>query len=132
VDSHFFSPARARRLTVIAVALTVAAVPATAQDPPPQPDFELRLGTPGEGQACFFERTGYEGGEFCASAGEVALFLTGDWAREISSIKVGPGTVVELCIDFNLENCTSFSADTPELPEDLDDNSRSLRVSVPQ
>ena len=127
--NHIFSPARARRLAVIAVAITVVAVPAMAQ---PQPNFELQLGVPGEGQACFFERIGYEGNEFCASAGEVALFLTGDWAREISSIKVGPGTIVELCIDFNLENCTSFESDAPELPVELDDNSRSLRVSVPQ
>jgi hypothetical protein len=128
MDNHIFSLA-AGRLAVIAVAVAVAAAPAMAQ---PQPDFELRLGTPGEGQACFFERVGYEGNEFCASVGEVAPFLTGDWAREISSIKVGPGTIVELCIDFNLENCTTFSSDTPELPVELDDNSRSLRVSVPQ
>ncbi|MCW5715081.1 MAG: hypothetical protein KIT43_11270 [Bauldia sp.] len=132
--NHFFSPARAGRLTAIAVAITIAAVPAIAQPEPvdpPQPNYELRLGgaEPAAGQACFFERYGYSGNEFCAVAGEVAMYLPGDWAREISSFQLGPGTIVEVCTDWALVNCTSFSSSETELSEEIDDNIRSLRVS---
>jgi hypothetical protein len=129
VDNHFVSPARMRPFTVIAVAITVAAVPAMAQpQPPPQPNFELQLGEPGAGQACFYERYAFSGEEFCAAAGEASMYLPGDWAREISSFKLGPGTIVEVCTEFALENCTSFSSSTTELSADIDDNIRSLRV----
>lgn len=127
MDNHFFSPAGAGRLTVIAVAIAVAAVPAMAQEQ--QPNFELQLGEPGAGQACFYERYAYSGNEFCASAGEASMYLPGDWSREISSFKLGPGTIVELCTEFALSTCTSFSSSASELSVDIDDNARSLRVS---
>src|SRR5690606_19899842 len=115
------SPSAAGRLAAIAVIVAAAAAPAFAQlDPPaspepPQPNYELWLDEPGEGQACFFERYAYSGERFCANAGEVANYLGSGWSSEISSIQVGPGTIVELCIDWNLENCTTFDAAALEL-----------------
>jgi hypothetical protein len=126
VDMHFFG---AGRFTVIAFAITVAAVPAMAQT---QPNYDLRLSEPGAGQACFYERYAYSGQVFCASAGEAAMYLPGDWSGEISSFKLGPETIVEICVDWNLENCTTFSSSALELSADIDDNTRSLRVSAPR
>jgi hypothetical protein len=130
MDNHFFSPPGAGPLTVLAVAITLA-VPAMAQPAPPQPNYELQLGgdDPAAGQACFYERYAFSGAHFCAAAGEEAAYLSGDWAREISSFKVGPGTIVEVCTEFAFGTCTSFSSSATELSPDIDDNARSLRVS---
>lgn len=78
---------------------------------------------------CFYESTGYAGASFCIGDGETLNALPSGWNDRISSIRVDPGYVVQVCRDTNLYGwCEQYTANVPALSGDRNDAISSVRT----
>jgi hypothetical protein len=90
--------------------------------PPPPPP-------PPQGQVCFYGDWNYQGGSFCAGAGQSDADLPPDWNDRISSIRVDPSVWVQVCTDFGYSGqCQSLGGNVSQLTGNANDSISSYRV----
>jgi uncharacterized protein YraI len=81
---------------------------------------------PSSGEACFYDRSRFRGGNFCMNEGE-SIRRLGDWADRISSIDNPDGLEVRVCYQRNFRDCRVYTTSAGSLG-DYDDAIQSVEV----
>lgn len=102
-----------------------------AVTPPPAPpaaDDEEPADEADGPQACFYKKAGFDGDSFCMAEG-TKNSLNPSFNDTITSVEVGTGLKVKLCVDKNLGGyCKTVTVDTDDLPAQIDDKTSSIIV----
>ena len=107
------------------------APPPAEEGPPPAagPPAEADGQQPPANQLCFFEDFNFQGASFCVGMGQSNPALGADWNDRISSIRVGEGAAIEVCLDNNFGGeCTTYGQNVPRLPGNQNDAISSFRA----
>ncbi len=79
-------------------------------------------------QACFYVNSGFDGQSFCMGEG-TKNSLNSTFKDKISSVEVGDGLKVKLCVDNNLGGyCKTVTTDTENLPSQINNKANSVIV----
>lgn len=83
-----------------------------------------------EGGLCFYERSNFKGGKFCAKSGEKIGRLSGKWNNNFSSIQMDGSVTVYACTKSNFGGkCRFIKNDAYKLGDDWDDKISSVQIS---